>query len=113
MNKTILILMILLASTASLSQINCEKLSRVSQSRPSQTRLRAFGLPKMKPLYGLNKAYKVQDELNEAFEKLELYRKHQQIMKEEMEQRRIYQKFLGDRVESRSFLKDFHTNRFF
>ena len=105
--------MILLASTVSLSQINCEKLSRVPPSRPSQSRVRTFGISKVKPLNGLKKAYKVQDELNEELEKLEFYRKHQQIMKAEMEQRRIYQKFLDDHFESKSFLRDFHPNRFF
>ena len=112
MNKITVIFLVLLATSTSLSEIHCETRSRVSP-RPPPTRLRAFGIPVVKPLYGLNKAYKLQDKLNEELEKLELYRKHQYSMKAEMEQRRVYQKFLGDRVESKSFLRDFHPNRFF
>ena len=80
-----------------LQLINCQ-----NASKPAAFRLRSFMIHSMKTLVEFRKFLELQEKLRE-----------EKLMKEQMEKKKIIQKYLDAHViSSQGFLKDFHTIRF-
>jgi hypothetical protein len=108
--KKIRILFIVLAIVA----VNSRQLNShaINQHLP-MIRLRSFNIYQLIQLRDLEERLKTQRILEEDKERLEMRLQNEAIFKKALEQRKIYQKYLGNRKYNTNFLRDFNADRYF
>ena len=76
-------------------------------------RLRSFSIYALKALHEMSKNYEMQQNLLEEKNNQEARSKNERMLYEEIERRRLFQKNFGSLHSSKSFLSDFHADRYF
>ena len=76
-------------------------------------RLRTFAIHALKALSDLAKNYEQQQKLLNEIEIREARRKKEKMVLEEQRRRKVFQAFIDSRQASKSFLNDFHVNRYY
>ena len=84
----------------------------ISQHLPI-LRLRSFNIYQLKQLRDLVERLRTQRILEDEKEMLEMRLQNEAIFKKALEQRKIYQKYLGNRKYKTNFLRDFNADRYF
>jgi hypothetical protein len=113
MKKTQLILILLVITTSFESQIDCRMISK-DLLRPPSIILRSFNIFPVKMLQDLQKTQGLQEKIQKDKERLEFLLSNERDLKKETKRRRMFQEFFEKHpLYSKSFLNDFHTNRFF
>ena len=100
---------------AILMPVNAEKPTapHPSSGRNEFLRLRTFSIHSLKVLSEMAKSYELQQTVLQQLDKENTRREYEKIIKEELKRKSIFEKYLGSRHYSTSFLRDFHSNRFF
>ena len=101
---------------AILMPVNAEKPSAPpppSSDRNDSPRLRTFSIHALKVLSEMAKSYELQQKVLQQLDKENTRREYEKIIKEELKRKSIFEKYLGSRHYSTSFLRDFHSNRYF
>ncbi len=76
-------------------------------------RLRTFAIHSLKALSELAKNYEQQQKLMNEIEIRETRRKKEKMAIEEQRRRKVLQTFIDSRQASKSFLSDFHVDRYY
>ena len=79
---------------------DCETSTYLANSQ--RYRLRSFGIYSLKILSDLTKSYEQQQQLH-----------YEKLQREELQRRKLIQKYLDTHHKSESFFTDFHPNRLF
>ena len=83
---------------------------RIESPKP---RLRTFAIYSLKALSNLAKNYEQQQKLLNEIEIRETRRKNEKMALEEQRRRKAFQAFFDSRQASKSFLNDFHVDRYY
>jgi hypothetical protein len=106
MRKKILNLLIILVI---LSDVTCQR-DFEAQNKP---KLRSFSIGALKKLRDLRRAYEIKRKFLDEVEKKELEIRDKQLLEEDKERQMYFEQYLAPRHHGTSFLRDFHTSRFF
>jgi hypothetical protein len=110
--KMLNILVFLIFISICLSNCQNESQSWSSTPKPHIINLRRFAIFQMRRIREIIKAHELLQKQRDELDKKELERKNNEILKEETNRRKIYEKYLLASQSSSRFLHDFHSSLF-
>ena len=111
MNKNNIFSLILLILTFTSISMGIESQLFANEKESSKIRLRSFSIFPVMFLTELKKSYELHNKLKEEAEKLKARFEEEQMAKKELQSRKI-QQYLITLQSSKTFLNDFHSNRY-